>query len=82
LKEIARRSSASPLNDIKGYAAVGEAAFLVDRMRQDAAIRKLEIIDDCLVRARWSVLHKPVPRPAHRLLLVAERNPRTFLDIA
>ena len=30
------------INDIRSYAAVGEAAFLVDRMRQDAVIRKLE----------------------------------------
>jgi len=31
------------INDIKSYAAVGEAAFLADRMRQDAIIRKLEM---------------------------------------
>lgn len=31
------------INDIKSYAAVGEAAFLADRMRQDAdaAVDKL-----------------------------------------
>ena len=29
------------INDIKSYAAVGEATFLADRMRQDAVIRKL-----------------------------------------
>jgi uncharacterized protein with HEPN domain len=34
------------IGDIKAYAAVGEEAFLADRMRQDAIIRKLEIIGE------------------------------------
>ena len=38
------------INDIKSYAAVGEAAFLADRMRQDAVIRKLEIIGEAVKR--------------------------------
>jgi uncharacterized protein with HEPN domain len=38
------------INDIKTYASVGEAAFLVDRMRQDAVIRKLEIIGEAVKR--------------------------------
>lgn len=38
------------INDIKSYAAVGQAAFLLDRMRQDAVIRKLEIIGEAVKR--------------------------------
>ena len=38
------------INDIKSYAAVGEAAFLADRMRQDAVIRKLEIVGEAAKR--------------------------------
>jgi uncharacterized protein with HEPN domain len=38
------------INDIKSYAAVGEAPFLVDRMRQDAIIRKLEIVGEAVKR--------------------------------
>ena len=38
------------INDIKSYAAVGEAAFLAGRMRQDAAIRKLEIDGEAVKR--------------------------------
>ena len=38
------------INDIKSYAAVGEAAFLADRMRQDAVIRKLEIVGEAVKR--------------------------------
>lgn len=38
------------INDIKSYAAVGEEAFLADRMRQDAVIRKLEIIGEAVKR--------------------------------
>ena len=34
------------IRDIKLYASVGEDAFLADRMRQDAIIRKLEIIGE------------------------------------
>lgn len=36
------------IGDIKLYASVGEAAFLGDRMRQDAIIRKLEIIGEAV----------------------------------
>ena len=38
------------INDIRTYALVGEEAFLVDRMRQDAIIRKLEIIGEAVKR--------------------------------
>lgn len=38
------------VNDIKLYASVGEEAFLADRMRQDAIIRKLEIIGEAVKR--------------------------------
>ncbi|HXV82941.1 MAG TPA: HepT-like ribonuclease domain-containing protein, partial [Candidatus Binatia bacterium] len=37
------------INDIKAYAS-GEEAFLADRMRQDAIIRKLEIIGEAVKR--------------------------------
>jgi uncharacterized protein with HEPN domain len=30
------------IGDIRAYASVGKEAFLADRMRQDAIIRKLE----------------------------------------
>jgi uncharacterized protein with HEPN domain len=36
------------INDIKVYASAGEEAFLADRMRQDAIIRKLEIIGEAV----------------------------------
>jgi uncharacterized protein with HEPN domain len=36
------------INDIKIYASVGEEAFIADRMRQDAIIRKLEIIGEAV----------------------------------
>lgn len=38
------------INDIKAYASAGEEAFLADRMRQDAIIRKLEIIGEAVKR--------------------------------
>jgi uncharacterized protein with HEPN domain len=38
------------INDIKAYASVGEEAYLADRMRQDAIIRKLEIIGEAVKR--------------------------------
>jgi len=34
--------------DIRAYAAVGEGAFLSDRMRQDAIIRKLEVVGEAV----------------------------------
>ena len=36
--------------DIKTYASAGEEMFLADRMRQDAIIRKLEIIGEAVKR--------------------------------
>lgn len=36
------------IQDIEQYAAVGHDAFLTDRMRQDAVIRKLEIIGEAV----------------------------------
>jgi uncharacterized protein with HEPN domain len=36
------------IDDITTYAAVGRDAFMVDRMRQDAVIRKLEIIGEAV----------------------------------
>ena len=36
------------IEDITTYAAVGRDAFMVDRMRQDAVIRKLEIIGEAV----------------------------------
>lgn len=36
------------INDIRAYASVGEETFLADRMRQDAIIRKLEIIGEAV----------------------------------
>ncbi len=38
------------ISDIRAYASVGEEAFLSDRMRQDAIIRKLEIIGEAVKR--------------------------------
>jgi uncharacterized protein with HEPN domain len=36
------------ISDIRAYASVGEEVFLADRMRQDAIIRKLEIIGEAV----------------------------------
>jgi len=36
------------ISDIRAYASVGQKAFLADRMRQDAIIRKLEIIGEAV----------------------------------
>jgi uncharacterized protein with HEPN domain len=38
------------ISDIRAYASVGEGAFVADRMRQDAIIRKLEIIGEGVKR--------------------------------
>lgn len=38
------------ISDIRAYASVGEESFLADRMRQDAIIRKLEVIGEAVKR--------------------------------
>ena len=36
------------INGIEGYTSVGRDAFMAERMRQDAVIRKLEIIGEAV----------------------------------
>ena len=36
------------IDDISSYSAVGRDAFMAERMRQDAIIRKLEIIGEAV----------------------------------
>jgi uncharacterized protein with HEPN domain len=36
------------INDIEAYTSVGRDAFMTERMRQDAVIRKLEIIGEAV----------------------------------
>lgn len=36
------------INDIESYASAGREVFMIDRMRQDAVIRKLEIIGEAV----------------------------------
>jgi uncharacterized protein with HEPN domain len=36
------------INDIEAYTSVGSDAFMAERMRQDAVIRKLEIIGEAV----------------------------------
>lgn len=38
------------ISDIEKYASVGRDAFMADRMRQDAVIRKLEIVGEAVKR--------------------------------
>jgi uncharacterized protein with HEPN domain len=38
------------LNDIEQYTSVGHDAFMAERMRQDAVIRKLEIFGEAVKR--------------------------------
>jgi uncharacterized protein with HEPN domain len=38
------------ISDIESYTSVGREVFMVDRMRQDAVIRKLEIIGEAVKR--------------------------------
>jgi len=48
------------ISDIRAYASVGEEAFLEDRMRQDAIIRKLEIIGEAVKRLSEATrAHRP-----------------------
>ena len=47
------------VNDIEEYASAGRDAFMAERMRQDAVIRKLEI----MVRSLCSSVDRPLLRP-------------------
>ena len=48
------------ITDIRAYASVGKESFLADRMRQDAIIRKLEIIGEAVKRlSEATKAHRP-----------------------
>jgi uncharacterized protein with HEPN domain len=47
------------IHDIKAYSSAGQEAFLADRMRQDAIIRKLEIVGEAVKRLSDATRGRP-----------------------
>ena len=58
------------IEDITTYAAVGRDAFMGDRMRQDAVIRKLEIIGEAVKQLsdETTRLRPEIPTPGSALV--------------
>lgn len=62
--------------DIRAYASVGEEAFLADRMRQDAIIRKLEIIGEAVKRLSEATRAQRPEIPWKRIAGMGSADPR------
>ena len=56
------------IQDIEQYAAIGHDLFLADRMRQDAVIRKLEIIGEAVKNLSAQIRQERPEIPWKRLM--------------
>lgn len=61
--------------DIRTYAAAGEDAFRTDRMRQDAIIRKLEVIGEAVKQLSDDTRRQHRPSRGGRLPVCATTSP-------
>ena len=69
------------ISDIRAYASVGEEAFLADRMRQDAIIRKLEIIGEAVKRLSEATRAQRPEIPWKRIAGMRDRLTHAYFGV-
>lgn len=69
------------ISDIRAYASVGEEAFLEDRMRQDAIIRKLEIIGEAVKRLSETTRAQRPEIPWKRIAGMRDRLTHAYFGV-
>jgi uncharacterized protein with HEPN domain len=69
------------ISDIKAYASAGEEAFLADRMRQDAIIRKLEIIGEAAKQLSVEVRMRRPEIPWKQIVGMRDRLTHAYFGV-
>ena len=69
------------IEDIEQYAAVGHDVFLTDRMRQDAVIRKLEIIGEAVKNLSAQVRQARPEIPWKRIAGMRDRLTHDYFGV-
>jgi uncharacterized protein with HEPN domain len=69
------------MSDIRQYASVGRAIFNNDCMRQDAIIRKLEVIGESSKKLSGSVKHRSPDTPWRQIAALGERLNHDYFGV-
>ena len=69
------------IQDIEQYAAIGHDLFLADRMRQDAVIRKLEIIGEAVKNLSAQIRQERPEIPWKRIAGMRDRLTHGYFGV-
>jgi uncharacterized protein with HEPN domain len=67
--------------DIQGYAAAGRDAFMAERMRQDAVIRKIEVIGEAVKNLSASMTERQPETPWRRIAGMRDRLTHAYFGV-
>jgi uncharacterized protein with HEPN domain len=69
------------IQDIQQYASVGRDAFMVDKMRQDALIRKLEVIGEVVTNLSDTTKGRQPDIPWRRIAGMRDRLTHDYFGV-
>lgn len=69
------------IQDIQQYAAAGRGAFMTERMRQDALIRKLEVIGEAVKNLSEDTKHRCPEIPWRRIAGMRDRLTHDYFGV-
>jgi uncharacterized protein with HEPN domain len=69
------------IHDIEQYASVGRDAFMTDRMRQDALIRKLEVIGEAVKNLSDNTKQRRPETPWRRIAGMRDRLTHDYFGV-
>ena len=69
------------IQDVEDYARVGRDAFMADKMRQDAVIRKLEIVGEAIKNVSESAKQRRPDIPWRRIAGMRDRLTHDYFGV-
>ncbi|MBI3492682.1 MAG: DUF86 domain-containing protein [Acidobacteria bacterium] len=69
------------IQDIEQYGSVGRDAFMADRMRQDAVIRKLEVIGEAVKKLSDNTKHRRLEIPWKQIAGMRDRLSHDYFGV-